>query len=151
MAPVQAMGNEQSVNVDPIRIEGLKDLQRALKEMDGESQKMLRVAFNEAAEIVAEGARRNAGRDKRSGKAQKSIRAASGQRNATVRAGGAKVPYFGFADFGGRVGIHKSVDRPFIREGRYLYPSLMSNRPEVLQVMTDELRNLATDAGLAVT
>ena len=54
------------MTVDPIKINGLTQFQRALKTMDGESQKQLRVVFNRAADlIVREAPAGNAAQDRR--------------------------------------------------------------------------------------
>lgn len=99
----------------PIRVEGLRELQAALKAFDGESQKALRVALNNAVEGIASDARRRV--PTRSGKARASIRATSSQREARVSAGKKAVPYYGWLDYGGKTGIGRSIDRPFRKAG----------------------------------
>lgn len=135
--------------VDPIRIQGLTQFQRALKEMDGESQKQLRVVFNKAADLIVQEAPR--GMPRKTGAAASSIKARSGQREAVVIAGGRKAPHYPWLDFGGNVGIHKSVKRRFIRSGRYLYPAYDRNSNTVQRILEDGLHELVTDAGLEVT
>lgn len=140
--------------VDPIRIQGLREFQSALKQMDGESQKMIRGVLNEAANLVVTKAKPMI--PVRSGKARASLRAGSSQREARVKAGGAKVPYYGWLDFGGRTGRGRtgpktgSVNRPFIEEGRYIYPVVSEIRPTVLKAMEAGLADLAKSAGLVV-
>jgi hypothetical protein len=133
-------------SVDPIKVVGLRDFQGALKQMDGESQKQLRVVLNTAADLVIAEARRHV--PTRSGKAKASVRVQSSQREAKVVAGSKKVPYFGWLDFGGRAG---NVQRAWRPRGRYLYPAFDRNRDEVLEVLTDGLVKLARDSGLDVT
>lgn len=137
------------VAVDGIRIEGLREFQAALREMDGESQKQLRVALNEAAEIVAAAARRKV--PTRSGKARQSVKASSSQREARVQGGSARVPYYGWLDYGGKVGPKRSVLRPFKRQGRYLYPAFHSEEDQVQTALEDALVALVRGAGLDVT
>lgn len=134
--------------VEPIKVAGLRDLQRALKALDGESQKALRVVLNKAADLVATGARRKV--PTRTGAAAASIRASSGQREASVKAGSKKAPYYGWLDYGGRVGRSRSVSRPFRPTGRYIYPSYDSQRAEVLDLLENELAELIRSAGLKV-
>lgn len=142
--------------VEPIKIENLRELQSALKQLDGESQKQIRVVFNEAAEIIVEGARRLVPRGP-SGDARASLKAMSGQREAKVVGGGRKAPYYPWLDFGGRVGRGRtglntgSVHRKFIESGRYIYPTLSRNRQEILETMAEGLARAARDAGLEVT
>ncbi|MGI8425550.1 MAG: hypothetical protein ACR2M4_02935 [Actinomycetota bacterium] len=73
---------------------------------------------NELADDVAKKAKGNAARDILTGEASGSIRAMGPKVTA-----GEGVDHYAFADFGGRVGIRKSVKRPFIRGGRYLFPA----------------------------
>jgi hypothetical protein len=124
--------------IEPVRIEGIRELQRALKQMDGESQKRLRTVFNTAADIVAQGAARKVPR--KSGAARASIRVGSSQREARVKAGNArKAPYYPWLDFGGAVGKGRSVKRPFAKSGRYIYPTFTENRDEIMSTLHDEL------------
>lgn len=132
--------------IDPIRIDGLRDLQAALRAMDGESQKLLRGTLNQAAETVAAGARRRV--PTRTGKAAGSIKVASSQREARVKAGGTKAPYMPWLDYGGRVGRGKSVVRPFVKGGRYVYPTYFANRDSILKGLSDSIDKLITQVGL---
>lgn len=134
----------------PITIRGLRDFQAALKAMDGESQKKLRVAMNAAAELVADRARR--GVPRKSGAAKGSIKAQSQQRVARVVGGSRKAPYFGWLDFGGE-GRRKGrpAPRPFRKEGRYIYPAFSAEYDAVLAELENQLVGLARDAGLEVT
>ena len=132
--------------IAPIRIEGLREFQRALKAMDGEAQKQLRVALNNVADVVTAGAARRVPR--RTGTAARSLRSQSSQREARVVGGSRKVPYYGWLDFGGRVGKGRSVSRPFVRSGRYLWPTVAANRQPLEKALQAALVRLARDAGL---
>lgn len=134
---------------EPIKISGLREFQRALKQMDGESQKKLRVVLNEAATTVAEGAARRV--PVRTGRARASLRAMSSQREARVMGGSKKAPYYGWLDFGGRTGRDKSQRRPFVQGGRYMYPTFASNRDSIYKALQKSLAELARTAGLEVT
>ena len=131
---------------DPIRVKGLRELQTALKQIDGESQKALRVALNNAVEGIAVDARRRV--PTRTGKAKASIRATSSQREARVSAGKKSVAYYGWLDYGGKTGIGGSVVRPFRKQGRYLYPAYHDQADEMLAVLTREIVAVAEAAGL---
>jgi hypothetical protein len=123
--------------------------------MDGESQKLIREVLNDAANLVAD--RAKIGVPVRSGKARASIRAGSSQREARVKAGGPKVPYYPWLDFGGRVGRGRTgprtgnVNRPVIAEGRYIYPAVSELRPKIQATMEEGLADLAKRSGLDVT
>lgn len=134
--------------VDPIKVKGLVEFQRALKQMDGESQKQLRVVLNSVAETVAAGAARRV--PVRTGRARASLRAQSSQREARVSGGSKKAPYYGWLDFGGRIGRNKSVRRPFVQSGRYIYPTMNANRDGITTALEAGLNALARDAGLVV-
>jgi len=134
--------------VEPIKITGLREFQRALKTMDGESQKQLRVVLNQAAATVVGGASRRVPR--RSGRAAASVRAQSSQREAKVVGGSSKASYYGWLDFGGTIGRNKSVHRRFIRSGRYMYPSYSANADSIHTALSDALAELAEKAGLKV-
>jgi hypothetical protein len=135
--------------IDPIKVDGLRDLQRALKQIDGESQKQLRVVLNSISATVAAGAARRV--PVRTGRARASVRASSSQREARVTAGSKKVSYYGWLDFGGRIGRDKSNRRPFVKGGRYLYPAYAANRDSVHKALQKSLTDLAREAGLQVT
>lgn len=133
---------------DPIRIEGLREFQAALRAVDKGLPKHLRMVLNDAAQLVVKGAQALV--PKRSGRAAASIRAASSQREGRVRAGGGKAPYYPWLDWGGRVGRRNSVSRPFIREGRYIYPTYKSQKGAVEDALADGLIKLARSSGLDV-
>lgn len=144
-----------TVVMDPIKVTGLREFQAALKSMDGESQKMLRLVLNDAAQIVVDAAKPRVAF--RHGAARASMKVQSSQREARVKAGGAKVPYYPWLDFGGQVGPGRTgprtgtVNRPFIRVGRYIYPAYAARRAAVLRRMETGLADLATGAGLDVS
>jgi hypothetical protein len=131
-----------------IEIKGLKEFQRSLRRMDSDLPKQLRLALNQASQLVVDKARPDIPR--RSGAAAASLKVRSSQREARVAAGGRKAPYYPWLDFGGKVGRNNSVERPFYKEGRYIYPSLRHNRSQIQDVLKSALRDLAHDAGLAV-
>lgn len=132
--------------IQPIRVDGLKEFQRALKDVDGESQKLLRVELNKIADVVVSGASRRVPR--RTGRAAASYRAQSGQREAKIIGGSKKVSYVGWLEFGGRIGKDKSVKRPFVQSGRYLWPTVAANRQSLEKALQAALIDLARRAGL---
>lgn len=131
-----------------IHVEGLVDFQRALKNLEEGAQKELRVVLNKAADIVVRRAKPRV--PVRSGRAQGSVRATSQQRYAVVSAGGARVPYYGWLDFGGGVGRGDRIRRPFRRQGRYLYPAFYASVNQVEAEVVRGLVELAEKSGLTV-
>lgn len=136
---------------EPIRVDGLAQFSRDLKRLDAELPKALRVALNDAADLVVGRARPRV--PTRSGRAARSMRARSTRTKVRVSAGGARAAYYPWLDFGGRVGRRKSVVRPFLKEGRYLYKGYfeLAGTGEFQETLTDALLDVARQAGIEVT
>lgn len=141
-----------------LKVEGLKEFQRSLKELDSDLPKVLRMAFNEASEMVADDARGRVPR--RSGKARGSIKASSTRTMARIKGGGARAPYYPWLDFGGQIGNKSGRNRgrrgkrPWLGEhGRYLFKSYVKFRDsgELADATSDALIKVAKTAGLDVT
>ena len=126
-----------------IHIAGVRELQAALRDADEGSQKKLRLVFNEAAELIAVPTRRLVPTD--SGALARSVKSRSGQREAKVQMGGAKVPYAGWIEFGGRLPGGQS--RKFIKEGRTMYPTLSRRYNEIRALLQKSLVDLARESG----
>lgn len=137
------------VDLEPIAVEGLRELVRSLRTLDSTLPRGVRLAANEAADVVVQEARRRT--PTRSGKARASVKAKSTRTAARVSSGGRRAAYYPWLDYGGKVGRNDSASRPFIPSGRYVYPSFHDNRTKVEQTFRDALRRVATDAGLEVT
>jgi hypothetical protein len=133
--------------IDPIKVTGLREIQASLKAMD-DTGKQLRLALNEVAELVVTTAKSRA--PSRSGALRGTIRVASTQRTAAVRMGSARVPYAGFIDFGGRVGHERKIRRPFIKDGRILYPSYYGQKAAISELLDKTLTDLCEARGLKV-
>lgn len=93
-----------------IRVEGLKELQAALRDADRGFARQLRVANNDAAQLVVTRGRLLAGaRGKMFEKAAETLRATSEQRNAKVTLGSARVPWACGANFGARHDVERTT------------------------------------------
>ena len=132
--------------IDPIKIDGLRELQRNLRTLDAELPKALRLAHNEAAGLVVDWAQSRV--TVRSGRARRSVRATSSQREAKVTGGGARIPYYPWLDFGGRDGPARSVRRLFIKAGRYIYPGYTQRRDQVQERLLGALLQVCRQAGV---
>lgn len=134
-----------------IRVEGLREFNTKLRKLGKDLPKGLRLAGNEAADIVVRQAKPlvpiGPGRN---GHAASSIRVASTRTEARVSAGGKRYPYYPWLDFGGGVGPNKSIRRPFYSDGRYIWKAYGDNRAEIERVLTAALIKVAADAGLDV-
>lgn len=133
-----------------IRIDGLREFQKALRGMDAGLPKQLRVVLNEAGELIVDYDKKHMPR--RTGRAIASVKARSSQRLAQVAIGGNKAAYVPWLDFGGE-GKRKGRPpmRPFIKDGRYTYQGLKVHRQDITDLMQAGLANLAREAGLEMS
>jgi hypothetical protein len=136
------------VQIDPIKVDGLAEFSRNLRKLDKDLPKGLRLASNDAAQLIVDWARPRVAR--RSGRAAATVKAKSTRTEARVSGGSARAPYYPWLDFGGRVGRKRSVTRPFIKEGRYIYPGFMRNRDEIQDRLLKALLQVAHEAGVKV-
>ncbi len=132
-----------------VKIEGFREFRDHLKALDRDLPKAVRIAFNEAADIIVTDARSRV--PVLTGTAKASVKAASTQTKARVRGGGNKAPYYPWLDFGGRIGPDRSVVRPFLPQGRYIYNAYFRRRGEFVDAMSDALIKVARQAGIEVT
>lgn len=131
-----------------VQIEGLADFRRRLRALDTNLPKGMRLVMNETSQMVIDYAMPMI--PVRTGRARKSIRAASTQTSARVRAGSARAPYYPWLDFGGRVGKNRSVTRQFRRNGRYLYIAYyrLRDNGNFERALMQGLRRIADSAGI---
>ncbi len=129
------------VGGDAIRIDGLRELTRALKTVEDGLQREVNGVFKRAANKVVSAAR---GRIRsRSGRLAGSLKPFGTQRAAGARMGSAGVPYAGPYEFGGY-----PAGRPYVAAGRAIYPTFKSMAPSVRADVTRELNDLIRKAGL---
>lgn len=135
---------------DAIKVDGLAQFVRDLKKLDDELPKMVRLANNEAANLVIRRAVPTI--PKRSGRAARSVQARSTRTAVRVAEGGNRAPYMPWLDFGGKVGRNHSVRRPFLKKGRYIYRAYgeLRDSGEFQRVMTAGLLDVAASAGIEV-
>lgn len=134
--------------IDPIRIEGLAEFNRNLRKIDADLPKTLRLAHNEAGQLIVNYATPKVPR--RTGRAAGTLKTKSTRTSTRVQGGSKRVPYYPWLDFGGRVGPRRSVRRPFIKEGRYIYPTLSANFVQFKTLLTEKLIDVARQAGVEV-
>lgn len=130
---------------DAIRVDGLAQFSRALRQIDKDAPKELRLVANTAADVVAGRARTRVKRQ--SGRAQRSVKASSTRTLARVKGGGPRTPYYPWLDFGGRVGRKRSIKRKFIKSGRYIYPAYAAKRAFIQAQLTIGMVRLAERQG----
>ena len=132
-----------------LEVEGLKEFRKALKDMDDDLPKALRMALNKSVEIIVDHAHANI--PSRSGRAKSTVKARSTQSTARVSGGGNKAPYYPWLDFGGAVGRANSVRRLFLKRGRYIYNAYFKNRDEFADILADSLIDVAKATGIGIT
>lgn len=133
--------------VEPIKVTGLKEFRDALKKMDKDLPKVLRISFNRAADIIVDEARPKV--PTRTGRARASIKTRSTQTEVRVVGGSKRVPYYPWLDFGGTIGTN-GPRRPFLKNGRYIYDAYFRNRDEFTDILVDELVSAGSSVGLQV-
>jgi hypothetical protein len=157
-----------------IKIDGLKEFRKALKQAGDEFPKELRAANLEAAQVVATEAKRRAPKGPHEGTprgarflaAAESVRALATQRRGQVAIGGARAPHAQVLEFGGQIprrGSNKSLiakaragHRSFaetgvtsltrVRKQAFLYPALDAKADEVVEVYAAALDRLTKRA-----
>jgi hypothetical protein len=134
--------------IEPIKITGLAEFNRDLRKLDAELPKVLRLAHNEAAQLIVDYARPRV--PTKTGRAAASIKAKSTRTETRVSGGSKRASYYPWLDFGGRVGPKRSVHRPFIKQGRYLYPALGANYDKFVALLEEKLIDVARQAGVEV-
>lgn len=133
-----------------VQVEGLAQVNRALRAVDAQAPKELRLALNSAAQLLIDRTRPKI--PAVTGAARRSLVAKSTRTSARVGVGGKRAPWYPWLDFGGqgrRSG--RPAPRPFIQEGRYLYPTLREIRPRIEAELQQSLQAVIRDAGLEVT
>lgn len=136
---------------EAIKIEGWTEFRRGLLNLDKEwsgTEGLKRVA-DTAAGLVVDWARPRVA--SKSGAAARSVRSTSSASAAKVTGGGARVPYYPWLDFGGRVGRKRSVHRAFLPGGRYIYAGYDARRDEIVRVIAAEMTKIIHSVGWDVT
>ena len=136
---------------------------RAYVTGDKEFQKRLRGAARafpeeskdialDVAEMVALFARRKVPLGPaRNGHVRNSLEGKVRRGTPVVDGGGPGFPYYGWLEFGGRVGIDRSVFRSREPDGRYIYPTVFQRRAQAEEIMADGLAQLMRRHGIRVT
>lgn len=137
-----------AIALDPIKVDGLAQFSRALRQIDKDAPKQLRIVGNRAATVVADKAKPRVAR--KTGKAQRSVKASSTRTLSRVKGGGPRQPYYPWLEFGGSVGRQHATHRRFIKSGRYIYPAYAAKRAYIQAQLTIGLIKLAEEQGWKV-
>jgi HK97 gp10 family phage protein len=143
-----------------IRVDGLRDLTKALGDVSPELRRELTRALKKGVQQSIPAVRREApqGRSRkghRAGALRRSIRpaarASSQNVSAEVRLGGDSTPYAGWIEFGGRIVQHKRrriIQREHKPEGRFFWPTMTKRVQPIFQDMVREVEGLLRRKGL---
>lgn len=130
---------------------GLREFKAGLAKMDINSSRAIRRVADDAAQLVVNHTRpRIPIGPARAGHVRSTLKVASSGVSVRVAYGSSRFPYAGWLDFGGRVGRHNSVKRPYVREGRYVWRSYAELQPRVQRVLRAGLEDLARSSGVDI-
>ena len=144
------MARSQRIKSGAIEVHGLRELNRALKKVEGGTPNALRDTNKKVAEKVAMGARSRAqGLGGVAAHVAPSLRASAGAAFAGVAGGGAAYPMFGGAEFGS---IRYKQFKPWLGNstdaGYFLFPEIRAQAPHIEDEYREALDNLIKKAGL---
>lgn len=136
-----------------VSIEGLPELQKALRALDNGLEKELAKANREVATFVASEAKGAAsGLGGVAAKAAPSVGASSSSGFAGVGLGGGAYPFAGGAEFGGRRRPTTMQFQPWrgagANAGYFLYPTIRRNAQRIEETYTENVDDLIRRAGL---
>lgn len=129
-------------------VTGLRDLNKALKAANAEASDEMKAVLKGIAEGVVTDVRSRV--PHRTGKAASSYRPRGGVKGASIAWAGPKAAYAPWIEFGGAVGKGKSVKRPFIKGGRYLYPAINDNMADIEAKVADAIDDITSRYGFKV-
>jgi hypothetical protein len=137
-----------------VKVVGLRELRRACSVMGEDMPLYLRDELKALAGVIVK--RTQPKVPVITGAARASVRAVIAGGGAAVRAGSAAVPYYGWLDFGGRIRhmgpshshvMNHYLFRPYIKTGRYLYPTADESAVEMAPMVEAMLDRLFVKAG----
>lgn len=148
-----------------VQVTGLRELRSALRQVDRSILPELRDGLKSAVDII--GAEVRATVPKKTGRAAASVRAVASGNTIYLKAGGARVPYYGWLEFGGKlpdkrprqkkalaapgfgpVASAKGATRAKVSEGRYIRPAIRRGTPRLIDAAGDAFDSAARKAGL---
>lgn len=131
-----------------VTVTGLRDLSKAFKALDTDAVDAMKAALKAIAEGVAADVRSRVPR--RSGRMAGSYVPRGSVKGASIAFAGTRAPYAPWIEFGGSVGKARSVRRPVVKGGRYLYPAIDDNMADVEQKVADAISDLTSKYGFRV-
>lgn len=118
-----------------IYVTGLRELRRDLGRVEPELRRGFNQELKTVADIVVRDAKSRV--PVRTGRARDSIRSVSGGNTIYIKAGKARVPYYGWLDFGGVLehigGRRNRQVRRKKKYGRFIYPAIAANERQIVR------------------
>lgn len=135
-----------------ISMRGLDEFRAALRKMDSALPREVQKAADKAAQMVVTRTRpRIPTGPGKGGHVRSSLRVASSQSAVRVTYGGSRYPYAAWLDFGGRVGRKKSVKRPYLKQGRYVWKTYAETGSQLHTLLREALEDVAKRSGVSLT
>jgi len=133
-----------------VHITGLRELRGALRRADPAVAQAFQKELKAVGMKVAADARKSVPVD--SGLAKASIRAVSGGNRIFIAGGKARVPYYGWLDFGGVLGRsggrrNRQV-RKKMQKGRFIYPAIDKNERFIIRAADRAFSSAKRKVGL---
>lgn len=148
------------MTVPAAKVTGIRDIQRALRQVDGQSQKKLREVGNRAVQRIVVKAQANASTPMEKAAAA-TLRAQSQQRYAAIKLGRARVPFALGAEFGaGRNSTRRRSTGTYVGyrqfkpwrgngedAGYFMYPAIRAERQQTISDYLAGIGQLLDQAG----
>jgi len=138
--------------VPDVEVRGLRELQGAFRTIDRDLPKELRLHLKDIATHVVGVVQQRMPFG--TGEAARSVKPRATQRGAGIAfpAGGkpwrdVKADYYPWLDFGGKVGRGRSIVRPVVKGGRYIYPAIAESRGYIETEVNAAVEVVAEHAG----
>jgi hypothetical protein len=137
---------------DPVGVEGLADLRKALGEIGGRPLqknfrlRMVKVGQDELVPAI------RAKMPVKTGRARGTVKAGASGNAAYVQEGSRAVPYPAWLDYGGVLkptgGRRNTIRRERVPGGRYVYPTIREKRDAITAAAQQELEDTGRELGL---
>lgn len=135
-----------------ISMRGLDEFRAKLRKLDRSLPRAVQRAADDAARLVVARTRpRIPIGPGRGGHVRSTLKVASSQQAVRVAYGSSRHPYAAWLDFGGRVGRNRSVRRPFIKQGRYVWAAYAEISGRVRTALDEGLADVVRRSGISIT
>lgn len=130
-----------------IEVEGVAEYTQALARLENNLQHVMQLSGQLSATTVIGTARPTV--PVLSGAAARSLAVKDYSDGAAATGGSQAVPYYVWLEFGGDAGIHGSVHRDHVPDGRFLHPAYLQDFTRIEMIMANTLTSAIRGAGLS--